>query len=125
MFVNAKKLLGKSRALTLVEILGVLVLICVGGAQLGHGQVRPKAPVKMPVHAAQLPVHAAEAQIKKSGLVRKPPPVSWKENEYIVMFKAGTKNAKAHAKRLAKLGSGSVLHDYYGPFLGTALRIAD
>jgi len=75
--------------------------------------------------AENIQVQAAVGRVGKSALPRKTPPLSWRDNEHIVIFKPGTTNPKAQAQRLAGLCSGQVLNDYFGPFLGCALKIAD
>jgi subtilisin family serine protease len=106
-------------AVTLVEMLGVLAII---GVLVGLSFVMFSSAQKS---VDNLQARAKGVRGAKPKAARKAPPLTAPEHEHIVMFKPGTTNPKAHARRLAELCSGTVLYDYYGPFLGCALRIAD
>ncbi len=115
---SPKRRPARRSAVTLMEILVVLAII---GILAGLTFVLSTSSKKA---AVDMQVQIARAKAKKSTLPKKSPPLAWKENEYIVVFKPGTKNSKSQAQRLAQLCQGAVIHDYDGPFLGCALMIA-
>jgi subtilisin len=109
---------GKRRGVTMLEILAVVAVISVLVALNFVLFSSSRKAVE------NMQVEAARARFPKA-VARRTPPLSWRENEYIVQFKAGTKDPAKQSQRLAKLCQGAVIKDYSGAFAGCALAIAD